>query len=304
MASNNFLQWNAGKVNQDNDSEYVLETQRVGGAVSGLFPSKLANKLFYQCSIMAAAMGEMMKGKGFEMSDAVFADLITSLSHILTDAQFGSSAGTVCQGNDPRLDRELPTATKVWFWQNTAPTGWTIDATAAADAVLAVKAGSGTYAVAGGSQAGTWTQPSHTHTGGSHTHTVGTHTHSFTGVDHLHTTGNHTLTISEMPSHLHSGLQAWGGQGTGGIVGSTINVASGTAVWFADLNAARTGSVGGGKAHNHGNTGAADRSLAGTTGSGGAANTGASGTTDTGASATPNTWRPVANVGIICKRDA
>lgn len=299
MASNNFLQWNAGKVNQDNDSEYVLETQRVGGAVSGLFPSKLANKLFYQCSIMAAAMGEMMKGKGFEMSDAVFADLITSLSHILTDAQFGSSAGTVCQGNDPRLDRELPTATKVWFWQNTAPTGWTIDATAAADAVLAVKAGSGTYAVAGGSQAGTWAQPNHTHAGGSHTHTVGTHTHSFTGVDHLHMTGNHTLTIAEMPAHSHLAPTASGSVPPNYEVPNIDPHQS-----YDYLAAAPTSVTGGGGAHNHGNTGAADRSLAGTTGSGGAANTGASGTTDTGASATANTWRPVANVGIICKRDA
>lgn len=319
MASNNFLQWNAGKVNQDTDGEYVLETQRVGGAVSGLFPSKLANKLFYQCSIMVAAMGEMMKGKGFEMSDAVFADLITSLSHILTDAQFGSSAGTVCQGNDPRLDRELPTATKVWFWQNTAPTGWTIDATAATDAVLAVKAGSGTYAVAGGSQAGTWTQPdhlhtqpTHTHTQPTHTHTQPTHTHSFTGVDHLHATANHTLTTSQIPSHGHSPIYGYSGPNEGGIEGSTINFRSGNRPWFTAINSSYTGNTGGGQAHNHGNTGAADRSLAGTTGAGGGDTTGAgggdttgaSGNDNTGNSATVNTWRPLANVGIICSRNA
>jgi len=240
-ATNNFLQWNSGKVNQLTDGEYVLETQRVNGAVSGIFPSKLANKLFYQCTIMVAALGEMMKGKGFEMSDAVFADLITSLSHILTDAQFGSSAGTVCQGNDPRLDRELPTATKVWFWMNVAPTGWTIDATAATDAVLAVKAGSGTYAVAGGSQAGTWTQP-----------------------NHLHTTADHTLSLNEIPSHRHSVAQF--GSGLYGLTSGSWNYIN-----------SMTGYEGGGQPHNHGNT---------------------------GNSATANTWRPVANVGIICSRDA
>jgi len=245
MASNNFLQWNAGKVNQDTDGEYVLETQRIGGAVSGLFPSKLANKLFYQCTIMVAAMGEMMKDKGFEMSDAVFADLITSLSHILTDAQFGSSAGTVCQGNDPRLDRELPTATKVWFWQNVAPTGWTIDATAATDAVLAVKSGSGTYAVAGGSSAGTWTQP-----------------------NHLHTTADHTLTIGEIPSHSH-GIQIDRAEtGTG-------RVTCGGGEYYGEVY--NTVAAGGGLGHNHGNT---------------------------GNGATANTWRPLANVGIICSRNA
>lgn len=279
MASNNFLQWNAGKVNQDTDGEYVLETQRVEGAVSGLFPSKLANKLFYQCSIMVAAMGEMMKGKGFEMSDAVFADLITSLSHILTDAQFGSSAGTVCQGNDPRLDRELPTATKVWFWMNVAPTGWTIDATAATDAVLAVKAGSGTYAVAGGSSAGTWTQP-------DHLHTQPTHTHSFTGVSHTHTTANHTLTISEIPSHSH-GIQIDRAEtGTG-------RVTCGGGEYYGEVY--NTVVAGGGLGHNHGNTGTAG---------GATSTTGAGGGDNTGNSATANTWRPVANVGIICERAA
>lgn len=299
--SNNFLQWNAGKVNQDTDGEYVLETQRVGGAVSGLFPSKLANKLFYQCSIMVAAMGEMMKGKGFEMSDAVFADLITSLSHILTDAQFGSSAGTVCQGNDPRLDRELPTATKVWFWMNVAPTGWTIDATAAADAVLAVKAGSGTYAVAGGSSAGTWTQPDHLHSQPTHTHTQPTHTHSFTGVDHLHMTAFHVLTIAEMPSHTHL---APTGTGLAGIyeVPKPATVVGAEAYDY--IQSAPTTSTGGGQGHNHGNTGAADRSLAGTTGASGGDTTGASGNDNTGNSATANTWRPLANVGIICERAA
>ncbi len=239
--SNNFLQWNSGAANQDTDGEYVLETQRISGAVSGLFPSKLANKLFYQCTIMVAGLGEMMKNKGFTMSDADFATLVTALSHILTDADFGSSAGTVCEGNDPRLDRELPTATKVWFWQNTAPTGWTIDATAQADAVLAVKSGSGTYAVAGGSQAGTWTQPNHTHT-----------------------TGDHTLSIAEMPEHTHV---AW-----------SLSVGVGAAAGTGYIqNTTATSSTGGGGSHNHGAT---------------------------GGSATANTWRPVANVGIICSRDA
>lgn len=63
----------------------------------------------------------------------------------------------------------LPSGTKAWFYQNTAPTGWTLDATPA-DAVLAVKGGSNAYNANGGTQQGTWTQPNHTHSGVAHNH--------------------------------------------------------------------------------------------------------------------------------------
>lgn len=64
--------------------------------------------------------------------------------------------------------------TKSYFYQNTAPTGWTIDNTPA-DALLAVKGGSQAYNYNGGNQRGTWTQPNHTHAAGTlagppHTH--------------------------------------------------------------------------------------------------------------------------------------
>lgn len=57
--------------------------------------------------------------------------------------------------------------TKAWFYQNTAPTGWTLDATPA-DALLAVKGGSNAYNANGGTQQGTWTQPGHTHDVGTY----------------------------------------------------------------------------------------------------------------------------------------
>lgn len=331
MASNNFLQWNPNKLNQDNDAQYVLETQRTNGAVSGLFPSVIANKLFYQCSTMAAAMGEMMKNKGFTMSDAVFADLITSLSHILTDAQFGSSAGTVCQGNDPRLDRELPTATKVWFWMNVAPTGWTIDATAAADAVLAVKAGSGTYAVAGGSSAGTWTQPDHIHTVGVHTHTLTGHTHTTANSDvtlpaHTHgisiTTStesvNHTHTFSgttgtDYPDHTHGfptdfyssasyigTNDSWRYNGITYTYGASARHQHNYSGTTSGISANHSHTVSGTSASTGSGTGTHNH----TVNANATQTTSSSGTDNSGASATPNNWRPVANVGIICERAA
>jgi len=64
----------------------------------------------------------------------------------------------------------VPSNTAMWFYQDTAPLGWSI--IAAADSLLAVKGGSQAYNVAGGNNAGTWTQPVHSHTGPSHKHTV------------------------------------------------------------------------------------------------------------------------------------
>jgi hypothetical protein len=60
----------------------------------------------------------------------------------------------------------LPSGTKMWFYQNTAPTGWTVDSTPA-DALLAVKGGTAAYNANGGTQAGTWTQTGHTHAAGT-----------------------------------------------------------------------------------------------------------------------------------------
>lgn len=57
--------------------------------------------------------------------------------------------------------------TKIWFYQNVAPAGWTLDATPS-DELLAVKGGTQAYNAAGGTVAGTWTvagltKDAHTH---------------------------------------------------------------------------------------------------------------------------------------------
>lgn len=82
-------------------------------------------------------------------------------------------ANFLIEHNSDGSHKILPAGTKMWFYQNTAPPGWTIDAVPA-DAVLAVKGGENAYNVAGGQQAGTWIQPSHMHTGPNHTHDQGT----------------------------------------------------------------------------------------------------------------------------------
>jgi hypothetical protein len=319
--SNNFQQWNPNQANQETDGEYLLDTLRVNGAVSGLFPSITANKLFYQSSTMIAAIGQMMSNKGYVISDAVYADLITALTNILTKADFGTTSGTVCQGNDVRL-QPFDIGTKIFFYQNTAPTGWTIDATAA-DGLLAVKGGSAAYNISGGAQAGTWTQPTHTHTQPTHTHTQPTHTHTqpththyggnhyhaFTGVDHTHVTNGHTLTAAEsgVPSHAHTVK----GQTANLPAGSIGDIMGAGTQSYAEVSTSTFAGVSAASAHDHGTTNGADRSLASNTGYSGTETTsaagndatGASGNDATGASGTAATWRPLANVGIVCIKD-
>ena len=322
--SNNFLQWNPAAVNQQDDSAYTADAMRTGGAVTGIFASDLANKLFYQCTTMVSALGESLSNKGYTISDASISTLITALSNILTKADFGTTAGTACQGNDARF---IPVGTKMWFYQNTAPTGWVIDSTPA-DAILAVKGGSAAYNVNGGMAAGTWTHPTHTHTGPSHTHTgpshthtgpshahsILTHTHTFSGAgSHTHTTGSVTLTAAQsgLPAHTHTYL---------------VNYANNEYIssdnWYSIIGRQTSGTTNANVAqnasesHNHGATGAATVSGTtggsntentgtegtGTTSASGTGDTGAAGTGATGASSTANTWRPLAQVGIICTK--
>lgn len=246
--SNNFLQWNPNALNQQTDGQYVLESMRTGGAISGIFAKEIANKLFFQCTTMVASLGEMLSNKGYVVSDANITTLISVLANILTKADFGSSAGTVCEGDDDRLNEA---GMRAWFGQNTAPTGWTIDATAA-DGLLAVKGGTAAYNTIGGTQAGTWTQP-----------------------NHLHTTSAVALTEAQLPTHNHGSLYGIAnGTPTGGAGGGVQSICLATSGGVSTtFNGSAGANVGSGSTHAHG---------------------------DTGNSATANTWRPLANVGIVC----
>lgn len=116
---------------------------------------------------------------------------------------------------------------KTWFYQNVAPTGYSI-VSAASDAVLAVKGGQ--YGSLGGVKVGTWDQPVHYHAIGDHYHTGTTNT-----VGAAYGFGDYS--VQAVPPHNHT---------------------------F-------------------------------TTSSAGACNTTSSGTA--------NTWRPLAQVGIICQKN-
>jgi len=94
MATSNFLQWNPTAANQESDSTYLADSQRVGGATDpSIFDAALANKLFYQLSTGMTALMQMMAYKGFPVSDASLGTLAAQLANILTTADLRGYAG-------------------------------------------------------------------------------------------------------------------------------------------------------------------------------------------------------------------
>lgn len=84
---------------------------------------------------------------------------------------------------------------KMWFYQNTAPIGWTLDATPSDD-LLAVKGGAQAYNALGGTGAGTWTVAGLTKD--AHTHAqAGAAGNGATGAGSAHTHGLERKTNTE-----------------------------------------------------------------------------------------------------------
>jgi hypothetical protein len=82
--SSNFQQFNPGQVNQESDAAYTADTQRIGGApVDSVFPSALANKLFFQLSTMVAALGQFIVAQGFGAQDSNLTTLLANLTSAL-----------------------------------------------------------------------------------------------------------------------------------------------------------------------------------------------------------------------------
>ena len=62
MATTNFQIFNPGLSNAESDAAYVADPMRAGGAAAGsIFSSPLANKAFYQWSMMTAALAQMLE---------------------------------------------------------------------------------------------------------------------------------------------------------------------------------------------------------------------------------------------------
>ena len=88
--STNFLPFNPAKNNMVDDATYTASAYRTGGipATPGAAPSIVHNKLFYQASTMVSALAQSLADKGYTVSDAVFADLVTVLNSLANTVGF------------------------------------------------------------------------------------------------------------------------------------------------------------------------------------------------------------------------
>ena len=85
------------------------------------------------------------------------------------EAKVGIDSSLVTTSLDYLVNNFFESGRRMWLYEDAAPTGWTHMASIA-DRVIAIKGGSNAFNVVGGNQAGTWTQPNHTHSGPSHNH--------------------------------------------------------------------------------------------------------------------------------------
>lgn len=200
---------------------------------------------------------------------------VGGVGNIISDTAYGSGwngVTAVAPSKNAVYDKieslsfaEFPSGTKMLFYQDTAPTGWTIQNTLN-DKVVYITKGSSAGGQTGGAEhsTGTWTQPDHTHTGPSHTHTTPSHYHELHIGWRTDNAGIIGWESAQYTTNTFTGVNAWA------VSGSNHNGYS----FYKFI-----------------------------TDSGGTGTSGSSGTGATGSSATANTWRPSAYCVIICAKN-
>jgi len=136
---------------------------------------------------------------------------------VALETKVGIDSSAITTSLDYKVNNFFATGRKVYLYENTAPTGWSI--VAVTDSVLAVKGGTNAYNVNGGNAGGTWT---------------------ISGI----TGGSHALSIAELAAHTHSTLAGATGNPAGNYASLT------TAVYNYGINVSE--STGSGAAHSHG----------------------------------------------------
>lgn len=90
MGTNGFLVFDENRVNLLTDSEYQNSDYRKGGAVSGIAPSNIHNKLYLQTSLMSAALAQVIADTGQTVSDGSKDTLVAQLKALLGGTNYGS----------------------------------------------------------------------------------------------------------------------------------------------------------------------------------------------------------------------
>ncbi len=152
------------------------------------------------------------------VSDVLAADINNPQDAIeALEAKVGVDSSAVTTSLDYKVNNFFATGRKVYLYENTAPTGWSI--TAVTDKVLAVKGGADAYNISGGTAGGTWTQPNHTHT---YTDVVN-HTHNIVLYE---TPGTGAQTVRATAYTAHTGDQSTDNPAGGVATGTTNNGAT------------------------------------------------------------------------------
>jgi len=113
--SNNFLQFDVNKNNIQSIADYVASTYRTGGVTSGVAPSSIHNRLFYQLSTMVAALGTALANKGYTVSDDSIANLTTLLQSVIAvNADWNATSGVAQILNKPTISAVPPGSILVW----------------------------------------------------------------------------------------------------------------------------------------------------------------------------------------------
>ena len=121
MGSSNFLVFDPPMANMETDAAYAGDTQRSGGAaMDSLFPSVLANKLFYQLTTMVAALAQVMATAGQTVSDASLANLEAAIT--ATFAMLNGNASQAFSAADGATGKQVTNISQ--FGKSLVANGW------------------------------------------------------------------------------------------------------------------------------------------------------------------------------------
>lgn len=103
--STNFQVFDENGANMSSDGDYTADTYRLNGAVTGIAPSAIHNKVLRQTSIMTAALAKFMSNLGYTVSDTSFSALVDVVTAALTPPDEVTGVGKE-------------------FWGSTLPSGY------------------------------------------------------------------------------------------------------------------------------------------------------------------------------------